>query len=74
MTVIVVSFFESVMEDHSKDHPVTVTRYGATRSPPNPYTTLLDSTGVMKVMRRPWSRHSMVRACAKQTIQRLLMA
>jgi hypothetical protein len=46
VTVIVVSFFESVVRDHSKDHAVTVTRYGATRSPPNPYTTLLDSTFV----------------------------
>jgi len=40
----VVSFFESVVRDHSKDHAVAVTRIGATRSPPNPYTTLLDST------------------------------
>ena len=33
MTVIVLSFFESVLEDHSKDHPMTVTHTGATRSP-----------------------------------------
>lgn len=47
-----VSFFESVVRDHSKDHAVTVTRYGATRSPPNPYTTLLDSTLELEVPRR----------------------
>jgi len=44
VTVIVVSFFESVVRDHSKDHAVTVAYITATRSPPNPYTTLMDST------------------------------
>ena len=50
VTVIVVSFFESVVRDHSKDHAVTVTRYEATRSPPNPYTTLLDSTDLVAAL------------------------
>jgi hypothetical protein len=43
-TVIVGSFFESVVRDHSKDHAVTVTHVTATRPPPNPYTTRMDST------------------------------
>jgi len=29
VTVIVVSFFESVFADHSKDHPVAVTHVGS---------------------------------------------
>lgn len=33
LTVIVVSFFESVVGDHSKDHAVAVTASTATRSP-----------------------------------------
>jgi hypothetical protein len=33
LTVIVVSFFESVVRDHSKDHPMTVAYLSATRSP-----------------------------------------
>jgi hypothetical protein len=33
VTVIVVSFFESVFADHSKDHPVAVAYLSATRSP-----------------------------------------
>jgi hypothetical protein len=33
LTVIVVSFFESVFADHSKDHPMAVTYFSATRSP-----------------------------------------
>jgi len=33
VTVIVGSFFESVVRDHSKDHAVTVTHSAATRSP-----------------------------------------
>ena len=44
VTVIVVSFFESVVRDHSKDHAVAVAYITTTRSPPNPYTTLMDST------------------------------
>ncbi len=44
VTVIVVSFFESVVGDHSRDHAVAVAYFRATRSP-DPYTTLADSTG-----------------------------
>jgi hypothetical protein len=33
LTVIVVSFFESVFADHSKDHPMAVAYFSATRSP-----------------------------------------
>jgi hypothetical protein len=33
LTVIVVSFFESVVRDRSKDHPMTVAYVSATRSP-----------------------------------------
>jgi hypothetical protein len=44
VTVIVVSFFESVVRDHSKDHAVTV--IASTRhAHREPYTTLPDSTG-----------------------------
>jgi len=43
LTVIVVSFFESVFADHSKDHPVAVAYLDDTLTS-DPYTTLLDST------------------------------
>jgi hypothetical protein len=43
VTVIVVSFFESVVRDHSKDHAVTVVYIDDTLTG-EPYTTLLDST------------------------------
>src|SRR4051794_23697650 len=43
LTVIVVSFFESVFADHSKDHPVAVAYFDDTLTG-EPYTTLLDST------------------------------
>ncbi len=43
MTVIVVSFFESVFADHSKDHAVAVAYLDDTLTG-EPYTTLLDST------------------------------
>jgi hypothetical protein len=33
LTVIVVSFFESVVRDHSKDHPMAFAYVSATRSP-----------------------------------------
>jgi len=39
----VVSFFESVFADHSKDHPVAVAYLGDTLTR-EPYTTLMDST------------------------------
>src|SRR3954471_21254561 len=45
LTVIVVSFFESVFADHSKDHPVAVAYFDDTLTS-DPYTTLLDSTRV----------------------------
>jgi hypothetical protein len=47
LTVIVVSFFESVFADHSKDHPVAVAYFDDTLTG-EPYTTLLDSTGPTK--------------------------
>ena len=43
LTVIVVSFFESVLRDHSKDHAVAVVYFNDTLTA-EPYTTLLDST------------------------------
>src|SRR4051794_9963840 len=43
LTVIVVSFFELVLADHSKDHAVAVAYLGDTLTA-EPYTTLLDST------------------------------
>jgi len=43
LTVIVVSFFESVVGDHSKDHAVAVVYFNDTLTA-EPYTTLLDST------------------------------
>jgi hypothetical protein len=43
LTVIVVSFFESVFADHSKDHAVAVAYLGDTLTS-DPYTTLADST------------------------------
>jgi len=43
LTVIAVSFFESVFADHSKDHPVAVAYFDDTLTG-KPYTTLLDST------------------------------
>jgi hypothetical protein len=55
VTVIVVSFFESVVRDHSKDHAVTVAYITATRSPPNPYTTLMDTTLGASCSKRPGS-------------------
>ena len=45
VTVIAVSFFESVVRDHSKDHAVTVVSSAPTHR--LPYTTLLDSTRVV---------------------------
>jgi len=39
-----VSFFESVVRDHSKDHPMTVAVYDTDTLTGEPYTTLLDST------------------------------
>src|SRR5215213_167330 len=44
LTVIVVSFFESVFADHSKDHPVAVAYFSSDTHTSDPYTTLLDST------------------------------
>jgi hypothetical protein len=49
LTVIVVSFFELVLRDHSKDHAVAVVYFDDTLTA-EPYTTLLDSTGS-----GPWS-------------------
>jgi len=46
LTVIVVSFFESVVRDHSKDHAVAVVYFNDTLTA-EPYTTLLDSTLVV---------------------------
>jgi len=43
LTVIVVSFFELVLRDHSKDHAVAVVYFDDTLTA-EPYTTLLDST------------------------------
>ena len=43
LTVIAVSFFESVMRDNSKDHAVAVVYFNDTLTA-EPYTTLLDST------------------------------
>src|SRR5215210_610666 len=43
LTVIVMSFFESVVRDHSKDHAVAVVYFNDTHTP-EPYTTLRDST------------------------------
>src|SRR5688572_30148086 len=43
LTVIVVSFFESVVRDHSKDHAVAVVYFNDTHTA-EPYTTLLDAT------------------------------
>src|SRR3954463_9749583 len=43
LTVIVVSFFESVLADHSKDHAVAVAYAGDTHTG-EPYTPLRDST------------------------------
>src|SRR3954468_14282497 len=43
LTVIVVSFFELVLRDHSKDHAVAVVYLNDTLTA-EPYTTLLDST------------------------------
>jgi len=42
--VIVESFFESVVRDHSKGHTVTASPSTTTRSPNYQYTTLADST------------------------------
>jgi hypothetical protein len=42
----VVSFFESVFADHSKDHAVAVAYSGDTLTG-KPYTTLLDSTPIV---------------------------
>jgi len=50
LTVIVVSFFESVLRDHSKDHAMAVVYFDDTLTA-EPYTTLLDST-----IRQPRSR------------------
>src|SRR3954447_5273716 len=50
LTVIVVSFFESVLADHSKDHAVAVAYSGDTLTA-EPYTTLLDSTCVPALAR-----------------------
>jgi len=47
LTVIVVSFFESVVRDHSKDHAVAVVYFNDTLTA-EPYTTLLDSTSVRR--------------------------
>ena len=41
-----VSFFESVVRDHSKDHAVAVVYFNDTLTA-EPYTTLLDSTKIM---------------------------
>jgi hypothetical protein len=43
LTVIVVSLFESVVRDHSKDHAVAVVYFNDTLTG-EPYTTLKDST------------------------------
>jgi hypothetical protein len=42
--VIVVSFFESVVRDHSKDHSGDRTYISRTRSPGSSYTNAMDST------------------------------
>jgi hypothetical protein len=47
----VVSFFESVFADHSKDHPVAVTYFSSDTHTSDPYTTLLDSTPPMNAVR-----------------------
>ena len=44
-----VSFFESVVEDHSKDHLVAVAHVYSDTLTRDPYTTLLDSTGVRPI-------------------------
>jgi hypothetical protein len=43
LTVIVASFFESVVGDHSKDHAVAVVYFNDSHAA-EPYTTLRDST------------------------------
>jgi len=40
----VVSFFESVFADHSKDHPMAVAQLRSDTLTRDPYTTLLDAT------------------------------
>jgi hypothetical protein len=44
VTVIVVSFFESVVRDHSKDHAVAVAASRTDTLTGEPYTTLTDAT------------------------------
>jgi transposase-like protein len=51
LTVIVVSFFESVFADHSKDHPVAVAYFSSDTHTSDPYTTLLDSTRIAELER-----------------------
>jgi hypothetical protein len=44
VTVIAVSLFESVVRDHSKDHPMAVAHSRSDTLTGIPYTTLLDAT------------------------------
>ena len=46
VTVIVVSFLESVVTHHSKDHPLAVAYVGSDTLTGDPYTTLLDATPI----------------------------
>src|SRR3954469_8808144 len=59
LTVIVVSFFESVLADHSKDHAVAVAYAGDTHTT-EPYTTQQDVTSLT------WLRGSAVDGLAPQ--------
>ncbi|WP_255318497.1 zeta toxin family protein [Cellulomonas gelida] len=51
--VIVESFFESVVRDHSKGHAVTAPSSTTTRSPSYRYTTLADSTDRVRALMKP---------------------
>jgi hypothetical protein len=42
--------FESVVEDHSKDHAMTALTFAATRSPGYPNTTLADATLSLRLL------------------------
>jgi hypothetical protein len=59
LAVIVVSFFESVVRDHSKDHPVTAAYIDDTLTRKDPYTTLPDLT---------WRRVTLAATCLRERI------
>jgi hypothetical protein len=66
LTVIVVSFFESVFADHSKDHPVAVAYFDDTLTG-EPYTTLLDSTPRPGAVGTVWSMQSLEGSTTERT-------